>query len=82
MKPPTIKIWKKVLTKAIWAAFTSSKTEILNKIGNLDFNPEFSSSFTMFFHPKDLKLENNNLWFIAAVCQQNLALKHFSNVLL
>ena len=41
--PSTIKIWKKVLTKAIWAdknglvsgrlACTSSKTEILNKIG-------------------------------------------------
>ena len=41
--PSTINIWKKVLTKSIWAeknwlasdrvAFTSSKTEILNKIG-------------------------------------------------
>ena len=58
--PSTINIWKKVLTKAIggnkkWAgldsACTSSKTEILYKIGfrilfffnTLFFYPEFSS---------------------------------------
>ena len=30
---------------------------------NLDFNPEFSSQFRMFFHRKNLKSENNNPWF-------------------
>ena len=49
--PSTINIWKKVLTKAIWAdknglvsdrlACASTKTEILNKI---DYNPEFFKS--------------------------------------
>ena len=30
---------------------------------NLDFNPEFSSEFKMFFHPKNLKSEDNNPGF-------------------
>ena len=74
--PRTTNIWKKVLTKAIWAdknglvsgrlAQTSSKTEILHKQNrNLDFNPEFSSWYRIFFHPKDLKSENINPYFTA-----------------
>ena len=60
-----------MLFKTIWAdknglvsdrlARTSSKTEILHKQNtNLDFNPEVSSLFKMFFPPKNLKSENNN----------------------
>ena len=55
--PSTIKIWKKVLTKAILAdktglvssrlACTSSKTDVLSKI-ETKFNPEFSINVKCF----------------------------------
>ena len=44
-------------------ACTSSKTEIFKQNRNLDFNPEFSITYRMFLHPKNLKSENNNPWF-------------------
>ena len=74
--PSAINIWKKVLTKAIGAdknvlvsgrlACTSSKTEILNRFYWI------SSCFRMFFHPKNLKRENNNPWFNILLYTQSI----------
>ena len=42
--------------------YTSSKNWNIKLDRNLDFNPEFSSWSKMFFHPKNLKSENNDPW--------------------
>ena len=35
------------------------KPEILNNISNLEFNPEFSVQFRLYFHPQILESESN-----------------------
>ena len=43
-------------------ACTSSKTKILNKIGIWIWILNFQVNIQFFFHPKNLKSENNNPW--------------------
>ena len=71
--PSTINIWKNVLTKAIWAdrkwagfwqiSLYIKKNWNIKQNRNLDFSPEFSSWFRMFFRPENLKREKYNPWF-------------------
>ena len=56
------------------------KTEILNKIVVLDI-PEFSSSFRMLDHPKNLKNKNNNPWLKLVLVFRVLGIYNFDESL-